>query len=34
MHTLFDLGELRVTRGLPTELVQRIVGVSPIPELV
>jgi uncharacterized protein (DUF1501 family) len=34
MHTLFDLGELRVTPGLPTDLVQRIVGVPPIPELV
>lgn len=34
MHTLFDLGELRVTRGLPSNLVQRIVSVSPISELI
>lgn len=34
MHTLFDLGELRVVPGLPTELVQRISGVPPIEELV
>jgi hypothetical protein len=34
MHTLFDLGELRITRGLPTDLVQRIVGVPPIAELI
>jgi uncharacterized protein (DUF1501 family) len=34
MHTLFDLGELRVARGLPSELVQRIVSEPPIAELV
>jgi uncharacterized protein (DUF1501 family) len=34
MHTLFDLSELRIVPGLPTDLVQRIGGVPPIPELV
>jgi hypothetical protein len=34
MHTLFDLGELRIVPGLPTDLVQRITGVPPIAELV
>jgi hypothetical protein len=34
MHTLFDLGEVRITPGLPTELVQRITAAPPIAELV
>ncbi len=34
MHSLFDLGELRVTRGLPPEVVRRITEVAPIRELV
>jgi uncharacterized protein (DUF1501 family) len=34
MHTLFDLGELRIVPGMPTDLVQRIGGASPIAELV
>jgi hypothetical protein len=34
MHSLFDLSELRIVPGLPTELVQRIGGVPPIAEIV
>jgi uncharacterized protein (DUF1501 family) len=34
MHTLFDLGQLRLVPGLPTDMVQRIIGTPPIPELV
>jgi uncharacterized protein (DUF1501 family) len=34
MHTLFDLGQLRIAPGLPAELVQRIGAVPPIRELV
>jgi hypothetical protein len=34
MHTLFDPSELRITPGLPTNLVQRIGGAPPIAELV
>jgi hypothetical protein len=34
MHTLFDLGQLRVAPGLPADFVQRIGAVPPIPELV
>jgi hypothetical protein len=34
MHTLFDLAELRIVPGLPTDVVSRIVGSQPIPELV
>lgn len=33
MHCLFDLGELRVVRGLPPEVVRRITDVEPIREL-
>ena len=32
MHTLFDIGKLRVVRGLPREL-QQIVEWDPIPDL-
>ena len=34
MHTLFDLGQLRVTRGLPPDLLKLIDANAPIPELV
>jgi hypothetical protein len=34
MHSMFDLGELRVNRSLPPEVVRRITEVSPIRELV
>jgi hypothetical protein len=34
MHTLFDLGELRIAGGLPDEVVRRITDVPPIRELV
>ncbi|HZZ72598.1 MAG TPA: DUF1501 domain-containing protein [Pirellulales bacterium] len=34
MHTLFDLGTVRTTRGLPTDLVQALTGWTPIPGLV
>ena len=34
MHSMFDLGELRVTRSLPPEVVRRITEVQPIRELV
>ncbi len=30
MHTLFDIGQLRITRGLPTELVRFASGTDPI----
>jgi hypothetical protein len=30
MHTLFDVGTLRVTRGLPSSLVKLIENASPI----
>jgi uncharacterized protein (DUF1501 family) len=33
MHTLFDVGTLRVTRGLPTNLVRMIEEHRPIAEL-
>lgn len=33
MHTLFDLGELRVTRSVPGELVKAVTEVTPITEL-
>ncbi|MGF1582935.1 MAG: DUF1501 domain-containing protein [Gemmataceae bacterium] len=33
MHTLFDVGQLRVTRGLPTEVVRMINSAQPIREL-
>jgi hypothetical protein len=34
MHSLFDLGELRVVRGLPAEITRRVTEVEPIRELV
>jgi uncharacterized protein (DUF1501 family) len=34
MHCLFDLGQLRIISGLPTDLVRRITEASPIEELV
>ena len=30
MHTLLDVGELRITRGVPTDLVQAITSWDPI----
>lgn len=33
MHTLFDLGELRITRGVPSEVVQVATAGTPIPGL-
>ena len=33
MHTLFDVGKLRVQRGLPSELVKTIDATRPIPQL-
>ena len=30
MHTLFDMGELRVKQGLPNELVQHVASATPI----
>ena len=33
MHTLFDIGELRVTRGIPRDVEQVISGGQPIREL-
>lgn len=33
MNTLFDLGELRLSRSAPTELLQNIAGWEPIPGL-
>lgn len=34
MNTLFDLGELRLSRSAPTELLQKIAGWEPIPGLI
>ena len=34
MHTLFDIGQLRVTDGIPKPVIDTIVGGSPIEELV
>jgi hypothetical protein len=34
MHTLFDIGQLRITRGLPTDVARAITGAEPIRELV
>ncbi len=34
MHTLFDIGQLRVTDGIPKPIIDAIVGGSPIEELV
>ncbi len=34
MHTLFDIGQLRITDGLPTEVVRMITNTEPIRELV
>lgn len=33
MHTLFDVGELRITRGVPTDLARTITEGEPIPGL-
>ncbi|MSR59292.1 MAG: DUF1501 domain-containing protein [Planctomycetaceae bacterium] len=33
MHTLFDVGELRVTRGVPNEVLQAATAADPIPGL-
>ena len=33
MHTLFDIGELRVTSGIPSEIERLITGSQPIPQL-
>lgn len=33
MHTLFDVGTLRVTRGVPTEVVRAATAADPIPGL-
>ena len=30
MHTLFDMGELRIKQGLPNELVQHVASATPI----
>ena len=34
MHTLFDVGELRLVPGLPREIAQTMTGWEPIPGLV
>jgi uncharacterized protein (DUF1501 family) len=34
MHTLFDVGQLRITPGVPTEIVRAVTNGSPIPQLV
>jgi uncharacterized protein (DUF1501 family) len=34
MHTLFDIGTLRVVRGLPTNIVRAVEAGQPIPQLV
>jgi hypothetical protein len=34
MHTLFDIGKLRLEPGVPRELLQFIEGSPPIPELI
>jgi hypothetical protein len=34
LHTMFDMGEVRVQRGLPRELLTLADGAKPIPELV
>jgi hypothetical protein len=33
MHTLFDVGVLRVTRGIPANLVRLIENAKPIEQL-
>ncbi|MFN0053151.1 MAG: DUF1501 domain-containing protein [Planctomycetales bacterium] len=33
MHTLFDVGELRVTRGVPNEVIRAATAAEPIPGL-
>jgi hypothetical protein len=33
MHALFDVGELRVARGLPTDLLRCATGGTPFPGL-
>jgi hypothetical protein len=34
LYSLFDVGEVRVTRGVPTELINLLEKTQPIPELV
>ena len=34
MHTLFDVGTLRIARGLPRQLVQHVTSAEPIEELI
>jgi hypothetical protein len=34
MHTLFDLGELRLARGVPNDIARAITSGEPIPGLV
>ena len=34
MHTLFDLGELRLQRGIPNDIARAITSGEPIPGLV
>ena len=34
MHTLFDIGQLRITRGVPTDVLRTITAAEPIRELV
>jgi hypothetical protein len=34
MHTLFDIGQLRLEQGVPRDLLQFIESAPPIPELV
>jgi hypothetical protein len=33
MHTLFDIGELRLAQGLPTELLRFVTSGTPLPSL-
>jgi hypothetical protein len=33
MHTLFDVGQVRLVRGLPSEALRVITSGEPIPEL-
>jgi len=34
MHTLFDIGELRITRGVPSDVLRAVTASAPIAELV
>ncbi|MFP6576666.1 MAG: DUF1501 domain-containing protein, partial [Pirellulaceae bacterium] len=34
MHTLFNIGELRVTQGIPNDIAQAITAGQPIPQLI